>query len=78
MRIFQLQYERSYCFVAGTMFQEYSLLMFGPVNVISQNHDLCLFAVGYGVVYGHMVEQTIQIQKQQLANILQRINRIKS
>ena len=28
-------------------------------------------------VYGHMVEQTIQNQKQQLADILQRINLIK-
>ena len=32
-----------------TMFQEYSLLAFGPVNDISQKHNMRLFAVGYGV-----------------------------
>ena len=32
-----------------TMFQEYSLLAFGPVNDISQKHNMRLFAVVYGV-----------------------------
>ena len=36
---------------------------------------MCYTAMG---LYGHIVEQTIQNQKQQLADILQRINLIKS